>query len=54
MIDVKEINKKVKNMPRHLLPEVMDYIDFLLSKYGQGVRPAMKSPGYKTAPDKSG
>ena len=21
-------------MPRHLLPEIMDYIDFLLSKYG--------------------
>ena len=44
MIDVKDINKKVKSMPRHLLPEVMDYIDFLLSKYGQGATPDKESP----------
>ena len=44
MIDVKDINKKVKSMPRHLLPEVMDYIDFLLSKYGQGTIPDKESP----------
>ena len=34
MIDVKEINKKMKRVPPHLLPEIMDYIDFLLTKYG--------------------
>ena len=43
MNDVKDINKKVKSMPRHLLPEVMDYIDFLLSKYGQDATPDKES-----------
>ena len=33
-MSVKQINKKIKNVPPHLLPEIMDYIDFLINKYG--------------------
>lgn len=29
-----EINEKISQIPDHLMPEVIDYIDFLLSKYG--------------------
>ncbi len=31
---VKQINKKIKKVPPHLLPEIMDYIDFLINKHG--------------------
>ncbi len=35
MIDTTEINKKMKKVPPHLWPEIVDYIDFLLAKYGE-------------------
>lgn len=30
---IKEINKKIKEIPPSLIPEVSDYIDFLIDKY---------------------
>lgn len=33
-MNIKQINKKIKKIPPHLLPEVMDYIDYLINKYG--------------------
>lgn len=33
-MDKNEIAVKLKNLPDHLIPEVLDYIEFLLSKYG--------------------
>ena len=33
-MSIKQINKKIKKIPPHLLPEVMDYIDYLVNKYG--------------------
>ncbi len=33
-MSVKQINKKIKKLPPHLLQEVADYIDFLITKYG--------------------
>ncbi|MCB0298263.1 MAG: DUF2281 domain-containing protein [Calditrichae bacterium] len=33
-MDINDIGSKIKKLPRHLIPEVIDYIDFLLSKYG--------------------
>ena len=41
-MSVKEINKKVKKIPPHLMPEIMDYIDFLINKYGAS--PKKKKP----------
>ncbi len=32
-MDNKQINKKIKKVPPHLIPEVMDYIDYLINKY---------------------
>lgn len=29
-----QLNKKIKKVPPHLIPEVMDYIDYLITKYG--------------------
>jgi len=29
-----EITAKIKKLPGHLIPEVIDYIDFLINKYG--------------------
>ena len=34
-MNVKEINKKIKQVPPHLVPEIMDYIDFLITKYSK-------------------
>ena len=34
-----EIEQKIKQLPNHLLPEIMDYIDFLMSRYGQMRQP---------------
>jgi len=34
MKNVNEIGTKIKKLPDHLIPEVLDYIEFLLSKYG--------------------
>ncbi len=31
---VNEIEMKIKKLPDHLKPEVLDYIEFLLNKYG--------------------
>jgi hypothetical protein len=36
-VDTKQINKRIKKIPPNLVPEVMDYIDFLISKYGKPV-----------------
>ena len=33
-MDVEEIGVKIKKLPEHLIPEVLDYIEFLLNKYG--------------------
>ena len=33
-MNVNEIGIKLKKLPNHLVPEVLDYIDFLLNKYG--------------------
>ena len=41
-MSVKEINKKIKQVPPHLVPEIMDYIDFLINKYGKS--PKKKKP----------
>ena len=32
-MSVKQINKKIKKLPPHLLQEVADYIDFLMTKF---------------------
>jgi len=32
---VKEINKKIKKVPPHLVPEIMDFIDFLITKHSK-------------------
>ena len=29
-----EIGSKIEKLPEHLVPEVMDYVEFLLNKYG--------------------
>jgi len=33
-MSIKQINKKIKKLPPDLLSEVMDYIDYLMHKYG--------------------
>ena len=33
-MDNREIQKRIKKLPDHLVPEVIDYIDFLISKHG--------------------
>jgi hypothetical protein len=33
-VDIKKLNQKLQRVPPHLIPEIIDYIDFLLSKYG--------------------
>ena len=30
-----EINDKIKKVPPQLVPEIIDYIDFLMNKYGK-------------------
>jgi hypothetical protein len=32
----REIEKRIKDLPIRLLPEVLDYIDFLISKHSKG------------------
>jgi len=32
-MDVHEIGSKLEKLPDHLIPEVLDYIEFLLNKY---------------------
>ena len=34
-MSIKEINKKIKKIPPHLLPEINDYIDFLIEKHSK-------------------
>ena len=43
-MDNREIERRIKTLPNHLLPEVIDYIDFLISKHGseQGPRDSKK------------
>lgn len=36
-VDTKQINKRIKKIPPSLVPEVMDYIDFLINKYGTSI-----------------
>ena len=38
-MDNREIEKRIKELPNHLLPEVIDYIDFLISKHGSERQP---------------
>ncbi len=33
-MNVNEISGKINKLPNHLIPEVLDYIEFLLNKYG--------------------
>jgi hypothetical protein len=33
-MDINKLNKKLKKVPPQLIPEIMDYIDFLINKYG--------------------
>ena len=33
-MDTKQLNKKLRRVPPQLIPEIMDYIDFLINKYG--------------------
>jgi hypothetical protein len=33
-MDIKKLNQKLKKVPPQLIPEIMDYIDFLINKYG--------------------
>ena len=33
-MNVNEISSKISRLPNHLIPEVLDYIEFLLNKYG--------------------
>ena len=33
-MNANELGIKIQNLPDHLIPEVLDYVDFLLSKYG--------------------
>lgn len=33
-MNVKDIEMKIDNLPDHIVPEVIDYIEFLLNKYG--------------------
>lgn len=30
-----QIEQKIRQLPGYLLPEIMDYVDFLLNKHGQ-------------------
>ena len=32
---ISEIENKIKKLPDHLIPEVIDYIEFLTKKYGR-------------------
>ncbi len=33
-MNINEIGIRIKKLPEHLIPEVLDYIEFLASKYG--------------------
>ena len=33
-MNVNEISRKISRLPNHLIPEVLDYVEFLLNKYG--------------------
>ena len=33
-MNANEISSKINRLPKHLIPEVLDYIEFLLNKYG--------------------
>lgn len=33
-MDIKKLRQKLERVPPQLIPEIMDYIDFLLNKYG--------------------
>ena len=33
-MDIKKLNQKLRRVPPQLIPEIMDYIDFLINKYG--------------------
>lgn len=32
-MNTKEIESKIRKLPKHLIPEIEDYIDFLLDRY---------------------
>lgn len=33
-MDSKELQRKIKTIPPQLIPEVIDYIEFIVNKYG--------------------
>jgi len=33
-MNINEIGNKIANLPEHLIPEVLDYIDFLKNRHG--------------------
>ena len=33
-MNVYEIGNKIQRLPEHLIPEVLDYIEFLINRYG--------------------
>lgn len=33
-----QIEQKIKQLPSHLLPEIIDFVDFLLYKHGQAAQ----------------
>ncbi len=41
-MSIKELNKKIKSVPPYLVPEILDYIDFLMHKYEK--MPKKKKP----------
>ncbi len=34
-MNINEIENRIKKLPDHLIPEVVDYIEFLTNKYGE-------------------
>jgi len=32
-MNTREVEKRIKKLPRHLVPEVVDFIEFLISKH---------------------
>ncbi len=48
IMQVNKIATKIKELPSHLIPEVIDYIDFLLNQYeGNDLTNIDKKDGFK-------
>ncbi len=35
---IDDIGTKIERLPNHVIPEVLDFVDFLLSKYGSAIK----------------